>query len=296
MTKLGKYLLEKNIRVYLLALLFSLFPWPGNFLAAILVGLVTLHKGWKNGLAVVAWVALPAVGALVFQRLSLFDILLVRCVLVWAFAVLLLRAKSLSYITQLLAVAGVVVVTICHLVVPDMPATWMSLFDQYIKNQDFAATLKLSPGELTQYLQRFSHVATGAVVFISLLGVIIPLFLARWWQSAISGAGLFRQEFGLLRMTRMASGIMLIATVGLYWQIDWLRDIYPVLVFPFFFAGLSLTHVLARKYKHLFFMLIVVYLLLVMLTYLMVSLLAIIGFIDCWYAFRERHTLLEKSY
>ena len=68
MRKLGGYLLANNRRAAILAFVCALLPLiglPGDLLTAILVGFITLRKGAKAGLFLLAFVALPTISFLV---------------------------------------------------------------------------------------------------------------------------------------------------------------------------------------------------------------------------------------
>src|SRR3989338_1978895 len=98
MKKLGKYLLTDNRRAAVTALLCAVVPLIGGILAAVIVGLITLRKGYKAGL-------------LVLHRFdyNLFDMLLLRCVLVWMFAVMLRRTHSWALTLELFVFLGALV-------------------------------------------------------------------------------------------------------------------------------------------------------------------------------------------
>lgn len=303
MKKLGEYLLANNMRAAIVALMCALTPLiqlPGGFIAAVIVGLVTLRKGAKAGLFIVAFAALPAISLLISRgfEYGLYDTLLIRCtlvwtcVLVWVFALMLRRWNSWTLVLEVMAVIGVIAVLVIHAAVPDIKQDWIAALMHFYKG--FAAVssfIQIPSGKAADYVKQLAPFATGSAVFLLFFGVFLQLLLARWWQSVIFLPGGFRQEFIQIRVDRIAAIVLAVATVGMYWQAAWLIDLYPVLLLPFMVAGLSIVHHLTGKRKHMIFLLIAMYVALVILHFIAVAVLSLISFIDSWANFRRERQL-----
>ncbi len=297
MKKLGEYLLANNMRAAIVAFLCTLLPLialPGGFIAAIIVGLVTIRKGSKAGLFVLAFVALPAISLLVLRQFEygLFDILLARCILVWIFALILRRWNSWTLVLEIMAVVGVVAVIIVHLFVPDIKQIWTTALTHYYKEFALSGLLQLTPEKTASFINHVVPFATGSAAFLLFFGIFVQLLLARWWQSVIFLPGSFQQEFITIRVDRIAAVILIAATVGICWQPSWLIDLYPVLLLPFMVAGLSIVHRITANRKEMIFLVATMYIALVILNFIVIALLALVGLIDSWANFRKQQRQL----
>lgn len=307
MKKLGEYLLANNMRAAIVALLCALAPLiqlPGGFIAAVIVGLVTLRKGAKAGLFVVAFAILPAISLLVsqgfeygvFYTLFMRSALIWMCVLVWVFALILRRWNSWILVLETMALIGVIAVLVIHASVPDLKQDWINFLMHFYKGFSISSSMQIPSGKTADSVYQVVPFATGSAAFLLFFGMFLLLLLARWWQSVIFLPGGFRQEFIQIRVHRIAAILLVIATIGMFGQPAWLMDVYPVLLLPFMVAGLSVVHHLANKRRQMIFLLIAVYIALVLLYFvaiavLSLAVLSLVGFIDSWSNFRREKQL-----
>lgn len=300
MKKLGRYLLANDTRAAIVAFLCTLLPligFPGGFIATIVVGLMTLQKGYKSGLFVLAFVALPAIALFVLRQFEygLFDILLIHSILVWIFALVLRRWNSWSVVLESMAVVGAAGVIALHSFVPEIHHFWVNVLTHFYKQYSLANAFKLTPAKTSDFIHHVAPLATGSAAFLLFFGIFIQLILARWWQSAIFSLGSVHQEFIKIRIDRIAAVVLIAATVCVYWQPAWLIDLYPVLLLPFMVAGLSFVHQMMAKRKKMIFLLIVMYIALFILNFIMVVLLALLGFIDSWLHLQKNRQLTQNG-
>lgn len=291
MRKIGEWLLAQDRNAALVAFLAALSPLlylPGGLVAAIIVGLVTLHRGVRSGLIVLAWVALPAISLLFLHRVGVFDVLLVRCVLVWILASVLRSHRSWRLVLEVAVVIGVVGVIGVHLFVNDVSAWWLKILSDKMDVSTIAANWKVAENEITRYMQRIAPIATGLAGFVILFGTIVELLIARWWQAAMFNPGGLRKEFVNIHMSRAASIVVVLAMLGGLLHAAIIIDLFPLLLLPFMLAGLSLMHLMLGMKKGLLIPVILVYTGLVFATFYMVLLLALLGFVDSWWDFRKR--------
>ncbi len=297
MRKFGAYLLADNRRAAIAALICTLLPLmmiPTGFIAAVIVGLVTLRKGYKSGLMVLAFILLPAISLLIAKRVGFFyDYLLMiaQSVLVWVFALVLRRTHSWKWLLEIAAVMALVGIVAIHIFVPNIDKIWINLYHQYMNSPEWSSIMRVSNAPSEQAIQVYSLIATGAIAFFILFFLFVQVLLARWWETAIVEPGLLQYEFNQIRVDRVAAVLLMIATIGMYWKLAWLMDLYPVLLFPFMIAGLSLLHSLASRRRELVLVIIAVYILLLMLpiTRYIVMVLALLGFVDSWYNVRKHY-------
>lgn len=294
MRKFGLYLLAENRRAAVFAVICALLPMAGipvGFAAAVTIGLVTMRKGIKAGLLVLAFALLPAICFLIVNRSEFFygyDILTAQCVLVWFLAWILRRTLSWRLMLEIATVIGIIAVIVVHIFVPNVAQMWVNLYEQHLDAFRWAMLFHENSAKTLEIVQHASIFATGAVALIGMLGVVVEVLLARWWDTAIFSPGALRTEFDRIRADRIAAGILVLVTVALYWKSTWLIDIYPVLLLPFIVGGLSILHKMASKRKELMVVMIAIYLALLLVPFFAIILLAFVGFIDSWFRFRKK--------
>lgn len=290
--KIGEYLLARNCHAATAAFICTLLPLiylPGGFFAAIIVGLVTLQKGAKPGLEILAWVALPALALLYLHSFGTFDVLLFRGILVWGFAALLRTYCSWRLVLEVAVIVGIVLVVIMHLWLPDVKVWWIQLATRFFSDNKLAESWRLAANDLQGLIQAIAPFATGLMCFLLLLGTALQLFLARWWQAALyNNADRLRKEYLNLHFSWPFSVLTAMVMLGALLKVTVLVDLFPLMLLPFMLAGLSLLHWWMVMKKGLFIPVILVYVGLLFATLYMVALLAIVGFVDSWYDFRQK--------
>lgn len=298
MKNFGKYLLADNIRAAIAALIFSLlaFLLPVGFFTTLILGLVTLQKGYKASLVVLAFVLLPAIALLITRHFSFFyrfDLLLAQCSLVFIFALILRHANSWQWVLEAAAVMGTLAVSVVHIIFPNIRKIWMSLINNCLQFNDWALTFHLDTDRSAKFVQHFISIATGSFVFFVLFGTIILLISARWWQTALFSPGQLQFEFTKIRISQVSASLLIVASICLIWQPSWLVDAYPVLLFPFMIGGFSVLHWLVMNRREMVLLTIMVYIAFLLLTFFTVIILAIMGLIDSFYNFRKRYALFS---
>ena len=298
MKRLGQYLLADNIRAAMVALSCSLlaFLLPIGFVVTLILGLVTLQKGYKASLVVLSFVLLPAIALAITRHFSFFyqfDLLLIQCGLVFIFALILRYTASWQWVLEVATIIGVLTVGVVHLIVPNTQQIWIKLINNYLQVNGWTLDFHLDTTRFVEFVQHLVSIATGSFIFFILFGMIILLILARWWQTVLFSPGRLQLEFTEIRISQASAGLLLTASISLIWQPSWLVDIYPVLLFPFMVGGLSILHRLVMNRKEMVLLMIMVYITLLLLTFFTVIILAILGFIDSFYNFRKHYTVLR---
>lgn len=291
MRKLGEFLLTNDRNAAFAACgcsLLALFNLPGGLLAAVIVGLVTLCRGYKSGLFVLAWVALPAFSMLILHRVGLFDVILAKCVLVWLLACLLRVKDSWRLVLEIVVVIGLLAVAGAHFFIPDLKMIWVQYLTQSIKEVSSITNIHLNPQQTQLVISKIAPVATGLMATFVLLTLLFQLMLARAWQAKLFNPGALRKEFVEIRLDNQAIFLLVLVLCGIYFKIAFIIDFLPLVLLLFTISGLSLLHKLTEQNKNLVMLLAGVYIGLIFVPLLSIGLLVIAGSIDSWYDFRGR--------
>lgn len=288
MRKLGQWILAKNLHAASIAFLCALLPLvklPGDFLASILVAFVTLRKGAKPGLVVLMWIALPGLALLFLGKLSLFDVLWVRCLLIWCLALVLRHTRSWLYVLYLMTVFGLLGVLFFHAWMADPISFWSAKLSVYVL--EMSKLMSMSTESVSKNVALVAAFATGLMVLVVQVGLFIQLLLARYWQAHLFNLGGLKREILNIRTERIGAGVFLLALLLAFFKIALVIDMLPVLILPFAIAGISLVHLWVHCHKAWSIALFVLYALLFLVPYVG-FLLALLGASDVWLDYRQR--------
>lgn len=281
MRNLGKFLLEKESHAIAAAFLCAVLPifyLPVGFMASIIVALVTMQKGAKAGFWILVWVALPAVASLVLKQITPFDVLLLRCVLVWLMAIFIRRYAAWSSLILIMTAIGIALVVVAHFVNPDIKLWWTQHLTVYANELSKAESeLKFSPAAL---VDRIAPIATGLLGFIFLGTLLLECLIARWWQMHVVNPGSFAKEFLSLRLYPLAAVVAVVFFVMALLKDAIFIDALPILLLPFLIAGMSLIHCITKQRRKLVALNVAMYVGLIFVPIFMIAGLSAVGFID----------------
>jgi hypothetical protein len=257
MWPLTNYLLRHRWQAIILTFFIAYIPVLG--MASILIAaLVTLCVSVVEGAAFTLVATLPylfvfmmgnegseVVNLMVWTTVCL---TVVGNVATFALAVLLRRHWSWSAILQIAALMGVLVISVIHLVYPDVAGWWtkqLTLF--YNQSADLAGSVKtgqeaLSGDNPVEAINTIRNFATGMITVFVLFTALIQVMLARWWQVVVVNRGRLGKELQHVRLSHLAGFLFLASMVLCYLENRVVLDILPVLCLLFSAAGLSLTH------------------------------------------------------
>jgi hypothetical protein len=293
---LGLYLTKDRKNVAWVVLVLALLPFlglPTGWMCIVILGLMTLHKGAKDGLWVLAWALLPAVAISFWGYTGFLLSMAFRGLCVWILALLLRRFQSWAIVIEAAAVFGVVVVFLLHLLFPDMRSWWAAHLTQQVTELNAVLDLKLKATTVQTWANVVSGFATGLTVVTVLTIDFLLLILARVWQAKLFNPGGFRREFYQLRVGHAVSILLMLDALAASFGLAAALDVLPLLLLPFVFAGLSLLHVFMSGKKGAGMVLGMVYLLLVLMLPYFAILIALLGFADSWLDFRRRFKLAQ---
>ncbi len=292
MRKIGQFLLANPIYGMAAAMLCALLPLialPGGFLAGIVVGFVTLCRGYRAGLLVLVGVAIPALLIGILKQSFLIDLVLVRCGLVWLLASILRHTVSWRLVIEIMTVLGIVAVLGFYLVLGDVSGWWITVLSHYQSLFNAIVSGQLSEAKLGEMIAQMAPIATGLFVGLLLLGTFCQLLVARWWQAALFRPGGLAKEFVEIRSGSILAILLTITVIAALFGAAFAIDLLPVVILPIAVAGLSLVHKWARFNKKIVYLLVIVYLGLIFLPMIMVAILALAGYVDSWYDLRQHY-------
>jgi hypothetical protein len=296
MQAIARYIMRGRMQAILVAAvaaMLSLLLPPFNYLSSAVIGLVTLRKGWSEGLIIVlgSGVAMAALAMLTPVDPLHADLLAAAIWLpVWMLALVLRHTVSLSTTVSGAALAGGVVVVGAYLGIDNPAQAWRDLLEHLVEQAQEQNELAAADTLGKMLMDAAPHM-TGMLVAALVLGLTLSLFLARWWQAALYNPGGFRREFHGLRLGRnfalVTLGTLAVSMMASGWLAEVGANALIVLVAAYLLHGLGLLHgIVAAKGIHVGW-LITVYALTLILPQ-STLLLAVAAFADSWVDIRAR--------
>jgi len=293
MKALASYVMRGRRQAGLLAVAFAVLAMilpPLSNVSGAIVALVTLRRGWQEGL-LVSGIAVVVVAGLAYIVLGNPLLALVYFGAVWlpawGLAWVLRATVSLRAALSVATAVALVGVVWVYSVLDDPTAWWkatlVSVFDQAIEQ---AKTAEITG--LQDMLENAAPFMTGVVFTAFLLSLGLSLFLARWWQSVLYNPGGFAVEFRALRLpkgvTLAGAGLFVVA---LFSGGGLAADMAVVLLGFFGVIGLALVHDWVFQSKLNVAWLIVLYLILGFAAPHLMAVLALAAIVDAWIDIRR---------
>ncbi|MBL7004595.1 MAG: hypothetical protein ISR69_11280 [Gammaproteobacteria bacterium] len=267
--------------------LVSLVMPPVSIVSSATVALVTLRRGAIEGFIVLACSTAVA-GVLGFFLLGNFQFMLlygiVLWVPVWLISIILREGRYLSLAIEIAVLIGVMGVVSFYLYNADLAEMWKNILSQMVPPN--------APVEDIQHtLDVLSHYMTGVVAAASVFGLLLGLFLGRWWQALLYNPGGFRQEFlSLNTHPRLAIGsvvVVLVASLssGVISEVSW--NITILLFVLYTFIGTAVLHTVFASMKMGRFIVPMFYVTLFLIPHAMLP-VALVGLSDTWMNLRNK--------
>lgn len=296
--KWGERVIRNRQYAVSIALIFafiSFFDVPVGWLSSVIIALVTLQNGPKQGLIVVAWAMLPAVAMLYLGHIGVFfNILLLDYLLIGAFAYIV-NKYSWAVLLQLSALLGVIAVTVIHLYFPDVQNWWVTQISSVLKEYKSLANFGLKSEGFDNLVQYTTEIALGTLG-VSIIAInLFHLLVARWWQSSINPSIALQKEWCEFRVSYIAVFALFTIFGGLYVNAPLFVDLLPLAIMPAFLAGLSLLHAVCTTKKNGTLFLVIFYSLFIVLLFIPYLLVAVVfmGCLDSFVNFRKRLRVTE---
>ncbi|HKJ09055.1 MAG TPA: DUF2232 domain-containing protein [Gammaproteobacteria bacterium] len=299
MRALAGFIMGSRVRAMLvaatsavLALLAPPFTAPLSYIGGAAIGLVCLRAGPLEAVLVMAGAA-AGTGVLSWLVIHHAVPVVLAALFLWVpvalVAAVLRYTVSLTRAVQTAAVVGLLVVVGVYAIHGDPAAWWHHLLKPVLGpalKQNGSGT---SPD---QVLAEVARLMTGVAAAALVLGLLVCLLLARWWQAVLYNPGGFQREFHALRMDP-ASGWVTLAVVfaaaagqgGVLGTVA--VQMAMVLLIMYALAGLALAHNAVATYHAHVAWLVGLYVAVIILRPTVV-LLALAGLLDAWFDFRRR--------
>lgn len=254
---------------------------PGlSWFGAAVVGLVTLRRGWYEGLILLLWAALPAAGWLIMVSEP-------------APLMMLLGAAILAYVLRLTSswshVLGIAVVL-------GLPTSWLfELTSAAMIDQVIAFFIEMSEQSGNQPISSetdrlvLERLLVGLFTAGQLSVMLAAVILARWWQSVLYNPGGFGEEFrGLRLLPGLTIALILLMVLCYASGNPYLSTWALVLVVPFLVSSIALVHWTVANKKLGGNWLVVFYLLMLFFMQFILPILVIASAADSWMDLRKR--------
>jgi len=197
-------------------------------------------------------------------------------------AVLLVGTRSLTLTMQVSVIVAVVAMVGFNLVVTDQVAFWQP----YLTTM--AEIARQSGLELNSELLNADVMTVSATLAFWLLyamGLLLGYGLLKKLPAETSDYGRFRNlSFGRVIAFSTALASLLAVVV----DVAWMQHVAFVMFVVFWIQGLAIVHWMHAENMLPLIAVIAVYILLPLLQVLLVTVLAIVGYMDAWFGFRRR--------
>ncbi|WP_143247529.1 hypothetical protein [Agaribacterium haliotis] len=230
-----------RVQAIIVALIGSWIP----FVSQAVLGLVTLRRGWQEGLIISLWASLPAFAGLWLGQVPVPMALASIAVFFVGFICCVVLRQSISWPLTLSAVALVSSAAAVLIAVsqPGLAEDVKSFFASLLQGGE----TQLAP-ELKALADGWNTVSSsGLIAYWIAVSTVIGLLLARWWQALLYNPGGFQQEFHSLRLTPQVAllfSVLAIAATGAGSQYQFWSGLCTL---PLIFAGLGLLHWLVAQ-------------------------------------------------
>lgn len=278
--------LQAMVAASILAMLSLILP-PLTVLGSGAVALVTLRKGAREGLNILACSSIGAVIGAILANVPvpfLVNYTLIPC-MAWSVAIILRESQHLSLAVEAAIVIGIACMVGIYAFITDPAVMWKE------------AMVKMVPDnapivDAQHMIDAMAPDMTGIATIGGVFSVLLSLLLARWWQAALYNPGGFRKEFLALKiqpklaMVNLAIIALAFVSSGTWPQES--RIIINLMVVLYVFVGIAVLHTIISDMKMAQYALPMFYIALFMLMPRSVFLVALLGLSDTWLDVRKR--------
>ncbi|MCB1757021.1 MAG: hypothetical protein KDJ38_15970 [Gammaproteobacteria bacterium] len=294
MLKLATYAMRGPLQAALPATLFlllTIFIPPVAWLSGAVIGLVFLRKGIAGGVPVFV-IAAVLTSAFTFYLSGSFiaglQLLSVFWIPVVVLALFLRETVDLARTLLLAGLLAMVVVLGMYLLMGDPAAYWEALVLEQFPVEQVSQQFAVEEEVLRSAIAQSSHMMSGAFLTVMMLGTIISLLIARYWQAGLYNPGGFRSEFHGLRFGALPAALAVgVSVLAILLGLPVFVNVAPIAIALFFFQGLAVFHGLVDGRKMNKGWLIGIYGLLFFLFPHTVILLGALGMADNWLNLRK---------
>jgi len=256
--------------------------------------LVTLRHGAKQGLMILLGASL-IISIFMYFIFGTMVLGLMFALLLWlpllGLALVLRSNSSWSMLLDAVAAMGIAGIALFYLLIGDPSQFWQMALGKILELMSSQGGM-VEMGQIEQQIPAMAEWMTGMLAAALVMGLVLSMMLARWWQSLLFNPGGFQQEFYALRQSKIAAfTALVILTLSLFdlgVVSNFAGDVMITVVVVYSIVGLALIHALvAGSGKHPAW-LVGIYVLLFIMPPQMMMALASAGFADSWLDFRSR--------
>lgn len=287
--RFAHFLLKRSRNAALVAFLCSVLPVFSGSISIMIVALVTLRKGDREGFFVLAWGILPLLArAFVDKSYLFFAAAVIAFVLVWGMAALLRRYASWSVLLEIGALLGVSVVAVTLVFQESIDGWWVAHINDYM--QVIVNSGYIKANEILTHAQvlGIAQVATGIEVLLLLLLAGFKLAIARWWEGRVFKTPGLRKELLQARLNRwglLLFAVLFVAAVTLKSMAC--IDVLIPLAGLYVIAGLCMLHYWMQGYKYARSALLGFYVVVIIFPYA-IALALVLGLVDSGFNIRVK--------
>jgi len=293
---LADYIMKGRLQAMTVAATLALLSLPfapASIVSSASVALVTLRRGAKEGLYVLAFACLAATLLSLVLNIGYQFVLLYGLVLwspVWLIAIILREGRHLGFALEIAVALGLLGVLGFYLYNPQPAQLWGQVLAAMIQPM-LDANPEAPAEQIKQSTQLFAHFMTGAIAAGTVYSLAFGLFLGRWWQATLYNPGGFRTEFLALRGHKQLAwaSICLLAIAGLgtgvLAEVCW--NVIVVLVVFYTLVGTAILHAAFASMKSGRFTVPLLYITLAVIPHVMI-IIALCGLVDQWLDLRKK--------
>ena len=274
----------------------SVFLAPLSYVGAASIALVALRRGPTEGALVMGGAGLAS-GVLMWLLLGTPMLVLVLLLMlwlpVWLLALLLRQSASQSLVLAVAGAMGLLVILVAHAFFgsSQIEMWWRELLEKTVVPLLEQRGVRVEPSALGVA----ARMMNGLAVALTILGVLLCVYLGRWWQALLYNPGKFGPEFRALRLDRLIA----IGTVALLVAL-WVAgnalgnlalDLIVLAVIVYMIQGLAVVHALVVARGASVAWLVALYLVLLLLlplNFYAMTALGAVGLVDAFVNFRAR--------
>lgn len=281
MRLLAEFIMRGRLYAACAAILGSWLP----LLSQAVIGLVTLRKGWTEGLLILFVASVPAFYAATTGEVGQVIVAATLGVFLATYLQALVLRATASWEAMLVVAVGVsvAVAALVWLLSPDLGRDIGEFFKGYLPADDPAAS-----DQIAKFWQGFTALkASGLIAFWVGFSSLAGMILSRWFQAMLYNPGGFQSEFHALRLSYPVAGVCGVAVVYC-----WLNDHEytfwgNLFAAPAALAGLGLVHYALARFKWGVAAVVAVYLALLLIRPLAMVII-FLGLTDAWMDYRKK--------
>lgn len=264
-----------------------LLPIPGitSVVSSIIVVLLVMLQGSRKATTEVVIASLILVGISLVAGFAV-PRLAELIGLFWAPALLLgivlRRTRSLTLTMQVSLITAVVALVGFFVVMPDQAEFWQP------RVAEAAEIMRASGLELNTARLDLEFMTVSAVLMVWTLGTagfLLGYGTYRKFADEIAQYGLFRDlDFGRV----IAFTLALVSLIAFLVDVTWLQNVALLMFVAFWIQGLAIVHYMHAEKMIPWGAVVAVYVLVPLLQVMVITTLAILGYMDAWFGIRRR--------